>query len=49
MIFIKKKLSLQYQRWLYPVDKNRLDDGSGQITTTKTESSDDTLAVKKNE
>lgn len=22
----------QYQRWLYPVDKNRLDDGTGQIT-----------------
>lgn len=23
---------LQYQRWLYPVDKNRVDDGIGEFT-----------------
>lgn len=36
----------QYQRWLYPVDKNRFDDGTGQIIETTPEA--DKLDEKKN-
>lgn len=32
---IRKSLFyFQYQRWLYPVDKTRVDDGTGEFTET---------------
>lgn len=37
---------LQYQRWLYPVDKTRFDDGTDRIATI-VESSDDTTQTTK--
>lgn len=41
-------LSLQYQRWLYPVDKNRMDDGTGEFTENDTTDSLDQANSKKN-
>lgn len=41
---------LQYQRWLYPVDKNRFDDGTGEFTESdlKSEGTKDDTNSKKN-
>lgn len=39
----------QYQRWLYPVDKNRLDNGIGEIDTTEENASTKSTTSKKNE
>lgn len=42
-------LIFQYQRWLYPVDKSRMDDGHGEFTENDiTEQSVDKANSKKN-
>lgn len=41
----KSLFPFQYQRWLYPVDKTRLDDGTDRIATI-VESSDDKQTTK---
>lgn len=38
----------QYQRWLYPVDKNRVDDGTGEYTESDATESIDKSDTKKN-
>lgn len=42
-------LQLQYQRWLYPVDKSRMDDGRGEFTESDATAEDKNAAqTKKN-
>lgn len=43
-------LIFQYQRWLYPVDKSRMDDGHGEFTENDiTEQGVDKANSKKNQ
>lgn len=37
----------QYQRWLYPVDQNRLDNGVGEVDATPESTTNDEAASKK--
>lgn len=37
----------QYQRWLYPVDKNRLDDGASEVTSKTDDTTDNEKLVSK--
>lgn len=40
-------LCLQYQRWLYPVDKNRMDDGTGEFTSDDADGNEQIDSKKK--
>lgn len=47
LIFNILNVLWQYQRWLYPVDQNRLDNGVGEVDATPESTTNDEAASKK--